>query len=132
MAVTEKEPAITRSRRAGQDGDRASTMMEDLRLSRLGFGAAPLSNEYGDVDETETERAVDAAIDCRGTFFDTGPYYRRTVSEWRLGAALRFWLSHRLLDCVADIEVGPRPYGISPTVRTAACEADNVRRSVRR
>ena len=57
-------------------------------MSRLGFGAAPLGNEYGDVDETEMERAVQAAIDCGVTFFDTSPYYGRTVSESRLGAAL--------------------------------------------
>ena len=75
-------------RPADHDGDRDSTVIEDLQLSRLGFGAAPLGNEYGDVDERAMERAVHAAIDYGVTFFDTSPYYGRTVSESRLGAAL--------------------------------------------
>ena len=65
-----------------------SDVIEDLGLSRLGFGAAPLGNEYGDVNELEMERTVHAAIDCGVTFFDTSPYYGRTVSETRLGTAL--------------------------------------------
>lgn len=70
------------------DGDRGSAVVKDLGLSRLGFGAAPLGNEYGDVDEPEMERTVHVAIDCGVTVFDTSPYYGRTVSESRLGAAL--------------------------------------------
>src|SRR5436190_14855350 len=59
-----------------------------LRLSILGFGAAPLGNEYGDIQTTEGERAVHAAIDHGINFFDTSPYYGRTLSEERLGMAL--------------------------------------------
>lgn len=59
-----------------------------LSLSILGFGAAPLGNEYGNVDTTEGERAVHAAIDIGINFFDTSPYYGRTLSEARLGKAL--------------------------------------------
>jgi len=59
-----------------------------LRLSILGFGAAPLGNEYGNIDTAEGARAVDAAIDHGINFFDTSPYYGRTLSEERLGAAL--------------------------------------------
>lgn len=65
-----------------------SDVIEDLGLSRLGFGAAPLGNEYGDIDGPEMERTVLSAIDCGVTFFDTSPYYGRTLSESRLGAAL--------------------------------------------
>ena len=65
-----------------------SNVIEDLGLSRLGFGAAPLGNEYGDIDGPEMERTVRSAIDSGITFFDTSPYYGRTVSESRLGAAL--------------------------------------------
>ena len=59
-----------------------------LRLSVLGFGAAPLGNEYGNLAATEGEGAVHAAIDHGINFFDTSPYYGRTLSEARLGAAL--------------------------------------------
>jgi L-galactose dehydrogenase len=59
-----------------------------LKLSILGFGAAPLGNEYGNIQATEGERAVHAALDHGINFFDTSPYYGRTLSEQRLGAAL--------------------------------------------
>ncbi|MBV9082042.1 MAG: aldo/keto reductase [Acidobacteriaceae bacterium] len=57
-------------------------------LSVLGFGAAPLGGEYGAVDPAEATRSVHVAIDYGINFFDTSPYYGRTVSEQRLGAAL--------------------------------------------
>ena len=60
-----------------------------LSLSLLGFGAAPLGNEYGTVDLAEGERAVHAAIDAGINFFDTSPYYGRTLSEQRLGQYLQ-------------------------------------------
>jgi len=59
-----------------------------LSVSRLGFGAAPLGAEYGPMDELEGVRAVRRAIDLGVTFFDTAPYYGRTLSEERLGRAL--------------------------------------------
>jgi L-galactose dehydrogenase len=59
-----------------------------LRLSILGFGAAPLGDEYGNIQAVEGERAVHAAIDHGINFFDTSPYYGRTLSEERLGVAL--------------------------------------------
>ena len=60
----------------------------DLDVSVLGFGAAPLGGEYGTIDPAEAERAVHYAIDHGINFFDTAPYYGRTVSEERLGKAL--------------------------------------------
>jgi L-galactose dehydrogenase len=60
----------------------------DLNVPVLGFGAAPLGDEYGTIDPAEAERAVHYAIDQGITFFDTAPYYGRTVSEERLGKAL--------------------------------------------
>jgi L-galactose dehydrogenase len=59
-----------------------------LQVSVIGFGAAPLGNEFGAIDEAEAERAVNFAIDSGITFFDTSPYYGRTLSEGRLGKAL--------------------------------------------
>lgn len=59
-----------------------------LSVSAIGFGAAPLGNEFGDMDESEGARAVQTAIDRGVNFFDTAPYYGRTLSEERLGRAL--------------------------------------------
>jgi L-galactose dehydrogenase len=59
-----------------------------LDVSVIGFGAAPLGNEFGPIDEAEAGRAVAFAIDNGINFFDTSPYYGRTLSETRLGQAL--------------------------------------------
>lgn len=59
-----------------------------LRLSVLGFGAAPLGGEYEPISPAEAARAVRSAIDHGINFFDTAPYYGRTLSETRLGEAL--------------------------------------------
>ncbi len=59
-----------------------------LDVSVIGFGAAPLGNEFGAIDEAEADRAVAFAIDNGINFFDTSPYYGRTLSELRLGKAL--------------------------------------------
>jgi len=58
------------------------------RVSVLGFGAGPLGDEYGRLDESETTGLVQAAIEAGITFFDTAPYYGRTLSEERLGRGL--------------------------------------------
>ena len=60
-----------------------------LAVSRLGFGAATLGDEYGTADPKEAERAVHYAIERGMTFFDVAPYYGRTLAETRLGEALQ-------------------------------------------
>ena len=60
-----------------------------LQVSVLGFGASPLGEEFGRIDVAEGERTVHAAIDAGVNFFDTSPYYGRTLSETRLGQALK-------------------------------------------
>ena len=60
-----------------------------LQVSRLGFGAAPLGNEYGGMDSAEAKRAIDLAIDSGINFFDVAPYYGRTLAETRLGEMLK-------------------------------------------
>jgi L-galactose dehydrogenase len=59
-----------------------------LRVSKLGFGASPLGNEFGEVDPAEGNRAVHCAIDLGVNYFDVAPYYGRALAEKRLGAAL--------------------------------------------
>src|SRR4051794_18594270 len=60
-----------------------------LEVSILGFGASPLGDEFGAADPAEAARAVSLAIDKGINLFDTSPYYGRTLSEQRLGAALK-------------------------------------------
>ena len=60
-----------------------------LSVSKIGFGCAPLGNEYGDLDNAEAIQSVHAAVDRGINFFDTSPYYGRTLSETRLGEALK-------------------------------------------
>ncbi|MDQ4078462.1 MAG: aldo/keto reductase [Chloroflexota bacterium] len=59
-----------------------------LQVYAIGFGAAPLGNEYGEVSAREAKRTVDYAIERGINIFDTSPYYGRTLSETRLGEAL--------------------------------------------
>src|SRR5580704_1946610 len=59
-----------------------------LGVSKLGFGASPLGNEFGETDAAEGERAVHCAVDLGINYFDVAPYYGRTLAETRLGAAL--------------------------------------------
>jgi L-galactose dehydrogenase len=60
----------------------------DLRLSILGFGTGPLGDLYGRIDPAESKRAVHLAIERGINFFDSSPYYGKTLSEERLGEAL--------------------------------------------
>lgn len=59
-----------------------------LRLSPLGFGAAPIAGLYAAVDEDTAAATVDAAWAEGVRYFDTAPHYGLGVSERRLGAAL--------------------------------------------
>jgi len=59
-----------------------------IEVSKLGFGASPLGEEFGPIDAEAGARAVHEAIDRGVNFFDTSPFYGRTLSETRLGAAL--------------------------------------------
>ncbi|MDX3855766.1 aldo/keto reductase [Streptomyces sp. AK02-01A] len=59
-----------------------------VRVSALGFGAAPLGNLYAPLDDDQARAAVDAAWDAGVRYFDTAPHYGLGLSERRLGAAL--------------------------------------------
>ena len=60
-----------------------------LHVSVIGFGASPLGNVFGDYEEKEGVRAVDAAIDGGINFFDVAPFYGITLAEEKLGDALK-------------------------------------------
>jgi D-threo-aldose 1-dehydrogenase len=61
----------------------------DIALTRLGLGCAQLGGLYEPMTEAEAGALVDAAWDLGIRYFDTAPYYGFTLSERRLGTALR-------------------------------------------
>lgn len=60
-----------------------------VTLTRLGAGCSQLGGLYRAVDDAGARAAVDAAWDLGLRYFDTAPFYGYTLSEHRLGAALR-------------------------------------------
>lgn len=60
-----------------------------LRLSALGFGAAPIGNMHRALSEAEARQTIDTAWREGVRYFDTAPLYGHGLSERRIGAALR-------------------------------------------
>lgn len=69
----------TQSRRLGKS---------PVRVSVLGFGAAPIGNLYQAVSNDDARDSVRAAIKAGIRFFDTAPFYGFGLSETRLGDIL--------------------------------------------
>jgi D-threo-aldose 1-dehydrogenase len=59
-----------------------------VRVTRLGFGGAPLGNLFRPLDEPEATATVRRAWAAGIRYFDTAPLYGSGLSERRLGAAL--------------------------------------------
>jgi D-threo-aldose 1-dehydrogenase len=72
-----------------QAGDQRVLPRSGIALSSLGLGCAQLGGLYQAVDDAEARAIVDAAWDLGIRYFDTAPYYGYTLSERRLGEALR-------------------------------------------
>jgi aryl-alcohol dehydrogenase-like predicted oxidoreductase len=61
----------------------------DLVVSEIGYGCWPMGGEdFGAIDDAETARAVDRAIDSGVTLFDTAPAYSHGRAEEVLGNLL--------------------------------------------
>ncbi|MDZ4800795.1 MAG: aldo/keto reductase [Bryobacteraceae bacterium] len=60
-----------------------------LNVSLLSFGASPLGNVFGTVTDADAVTTVHKALDQGVNLFDTAPYYGMTLSETRLGSALK-------------------------------------------
>jgi D-threo-aldose 1-dehydrogenase len=60
-----------------------------IALSSMGLGCAQLGGLYQAMSDQEAFAIVDAAWNLGIRYFDTAPYYGYTLSERRLGAALR-------------------------------------------
>ncbi|MBN9499521.1 MAG: aldo/keto reductase [Alphaproteobacteria bacterium] len=85
-----------------------------LRVSQLGFGAAPFGNLLADMTDEAANASVAAAIEAGVSYFDTAPFYGHGLSEHRLGAALR---RHPRDKFVLSTKVG-RLLKPDPAVRT--------------
>ncbi|MDH2427707.1 aldo/keto reductase [Sphaerisporangium sp. TRM90804] len=59
------------------------------RVTRFGFGGAPIGNLFSAVSDEQAVEAVGAAWAAGVRLFDTAPHYGLGLSERRLGAALR-------------------------------------------
>ncbi len=60
-----------------------------LRLSELGFGAAPLGNLYRAISEEDAQNTLQDAWDAGLRYFDTAPLYGLGLSETRINHFLR-------------------------------------------
>ena len=60
-----------------------------LRVSRLGFGAAPIANLGRVLDEATALATIEAAYAGGVRYFDTAPSYGYGLSEHRIGHVLR-------------------------------------------
>ncbi len=60
----------------------------ELRVTRLGFGAASIAGLYSPVDDAAADRTIAHAWDLGIRYFDVAPLYGYGTGERRLGAAL--------------------------------------------
>ncbi len=74
----------------------------DMSLTKLGFGASSIGQEFSQVDLNDALKCVHAALDGGVNYIDTAAYYGRGMSEVLLGQILpnlprnRFYLSTKL------------------------------------
>jgi D-threo-aldose 1-dehydrogenase len=68
--------------------DHAAIGARGIRVSPLGFGAAPIGNLYAEVPEAVAQEALDKALEHGIRYFDTAPFYGHGLSEERVGRAL--------------------------------------------
>jgi D-threo-aldose 1-dehydrogenase len=74
-----------------------------IRLPQLGFGGAPIATLYGPVTDAQSDATIEAAWDAGIRYFDTAPFYGRSLSEHRIGHVLR---SKPMGDPIVSTKVG--------------------------
>jgi D-threo-aldose 1-dehydrogenase len=113
----------------------------EVRVSALGLGTAPLGNLFTPVAETDAEATVRAALAAGLSYLDTAPHYGVGLAERRLGRVLAglpreaFTISTkvgRLLRPLAPGETAdPEGFaGVPPAKRVWDLSRDGVRRSL--
>jgi D-threo-aldose 1-dehydrogenase len=69
--------------------DKRKLPRSGIELSAMGLGCAQLGGLYQAISDAEAHAIVDEAWSAGIRYFDTAPYYGYTLSELRLGSALR-------------------------------------------
>jgi L-galactose dehydrogenase len=98
-----------------------------LRVSVLGFGAAPVGGHYGDQDDAAAVAAVRHAIDRGINFLDTSPFYGLNRSETLVGEALRDGYRDKIVLCTKAGRYGNTDFDFSAQRLTRSLE-ESLRR----
>lgn len=100
-----------------------------IMVSAVGFGAwgiggcTPGATSYGETDDQESLRALDAAFDRGINFFDTSSVYGDGHSEELIGACFEGRRSDVIIATKAGITASYRGYDFSPETLRASLEA---------
>lgn len=82
---------------------RAELGRTGLKVTRVGFGCAPIGNLHAEVAEADAQDAIAAAFEAGVRFIDAAPFYGYGLAEERAGRALATW---RREDFVLSTKVG--------------------------
>lgn len=106
----------------------------EVRLSRLGFGAASIGNLYAVVPDEAAVGTLHAAWDAGVRYFDTAPHYGLGLSESRVGQGLagrprEDWvLSTKVGRLLVPAEDGDGPKPSSPAATGAVTSGPALQR----
>ena len=99
-----------------------------LQVSEIGFGAWGIGGRtveltsYGDTDDRTSLAALDRALDCGITFFDTSAAYGNGHSETLIGQAMRGRRSRAVITTKAGYEAWDQEPDFSPSAIVASTE----------
>jgi D-threo-aldose 1-dehydrogenase len=88
----------------------------EIRFTKLGFGAAPLGNLYRPLSEKQAQDTLESAWAGGMRYYDTAPLYGLGLSETRINHFLR---GKKRADYVISTKVGRRLEVCPPAERTA-------------
>src|SRR5439155_6879303 len=94
-----------------------------LRVTPLGFGAAPVGGHYGDKDDAAAVAAVRHAIDRGINILDTSCYYGLGQSETLVGQALANGYRDKVVLCTKAGRNGDTAFDFSAESMTRSLEA---------
>jgi aryl-alcohol dehydrogenase-like predicted oxidoreductase len=104
-----------------------------LQVSEIGFGAWGIGGRtveqtsYGDTDDRTSLAALDRALECGITFFDTSAAYGNGHSEVLIGQAARGRRSRAVIATKAGYEAWDRAPDFSPSAIVATTERSLTR-----
>jgi len=71
--------------------ERRTLNRTSLEVTAMGFGTAPIGNQFRTVTDEDAHAVIKGAWDAGLRYFDTAPMYGHGLSEHRLGEALRWY-----------------------------------------